>query len=173
MFTSTARSEGQLHLKWTFCYGWRIAFVNAEHYLTFDVLSGCPVDAILGEDFLDETDAFTNHAEAFVDDFKKRTSSIAPVVWAKNTSFFGSLKGKLKRKGKAEDLRTQTSQEDGGKVEDFTNLAHSELQRRAEADHKIFNARKDPVRKIAEETSEKAKREEWDIAWLGKSSFKA
>ena len=160
---STARSEGQLHLEWTFCYGWRIAFVNAEHYLTFDVLSGCPVDAILGEDFLDETDAFTNHAEAFVNDFKKGISSIAPVVWANDTSLFGSLRGKLKRKGKVEDLKTQTTQEDGEKVRDHTNLVHSELQRRAEADHKIFNARKDPVRKIAEEKSEKAKREKWDI----------
>ena len=160
---STARSEGQLHLEWTFCYGWRIAFLNAEHYLTFDVLSGCPVDAILGEDFLDETDAFTNHAEAFIDDFKKRTSGITPVVWANNTSLFGPLKGKLKRKGKAEELRMQTSQGDGEKVKDLTNLLHSELQRRAEADHKIFNARKDPVRKVAEETSEEAKRKKWDI----------
>ena len=165
---STARSEGQLHLEWTFCYGWRIAFVNAEHYLAFEVLSGCPVDAILGEDFLDETDAFTNHAEAFVNDFKKVISSIAPVVWANDTSLFGSLRGKLKRKGKVEDLKTQTTQEDGEKVRDYTNLVHSELQRRAEADHKIFNARKDPVRRIAEEKIEKAKRKKWDIDHFSK-----
>lgn len=165
---STARSEGQLHMEWTFCYGWRTAFVNAEHYLTFDVLSGCPVDAILGEDFLDETDAFRNHAEAFVNDFKKEFSSIAPVVWAKDTSLFGSLRGKLRRKGKVEDLKAQTTQEDGEKVRDHTDLVYNELQRRAEADHKIFNTRKDPVRKIAEENNEKAKREKWDIDYSSK-----
>lgn len=62
--SSTAKREGQLHLEWKFCYGWCLASVNAEHHLTFDVLSECPVDAILGEDFLNATDAFTNHAEA-------------------------------------------------------------------------------------------------------------
>ena len=162
---STARSEGQLHLEWTFCYGWRTAFLDAEHHLTFEVLSRCPVDAILGDDFLDETDAFTKHAEAFIDDFKKTISSITPVVWANHTSLLDPLKGKLKRKGKgkAEDLRTQTSQGDGEKAIVLTNSLHSELQRRAEADHKIFNARKDPVCKIAQAKSEKAKREKWDV----------
>lgn len=160
---STARSEGQLHLEWTFCHGWRTALANAEHHLTFDVLSGCPVDAILGEDFLIKTDAFMNHAKAFVDDFFKKTSSVAIVVWAKDKSLFSPLKDKLKRKRKVENLRAQTSQGDGVKVEDPTNLVYSELQRRAEADYKIFNVRKDLVRKDAEERVEKAKRQKWDI----------
>lgn len=160
---STARSEGQLHLEWTFCYEWRTALANVEHHLTFDVLSGCPVDAILGEDFLIKTAAFENHEKAFLDDFFKRASSVAVVVWANKVSLFSPLTDKLKRKRKVEDLRAQTSQGDGVKVEDPNNLVYSELQRRAEADHKIFNARKDPVRKAAEERAEKAKRQKWDI----------
>lgn len=160
---STARSEGQLRLEWTFCHGWRTAPANTAHHLTFEVLSRCPVDAILGEDFLDDTDAFENHAKAFVDDFFKRTSSVATVVWANDISLLGPLKGKLKRKGKTENLRAQTSQGDGANTEDPTNLIYSELQRRAEADHKIFNARKDPVRKAAEARAEKTKRQIWDI----------
>ena len=160
---STAKSEGQLHLEWTFCHGWRTALENAEHHLTFDVLSGCPVDAILGEDFLINTDAFENHANAFVVNYFNRTLSVAVVVWANNISLFSPLKDKLKRKRNVENLRAQTSQGDGVKVEDPTNLVYSELQRRAEADYKIFNARKDPVRKDAEESVEKAKRQKWDI----------
>lgn len=67
-----------------------------------------------------------------------------------------------------EDLRTQTTQKDGGEIENYTSLVHNELQRRAEADHKIYNTRKDPLRKGAEEKCEKVKREKWDNKYFNK-----
>lgn len=79
---STERTEGRLKLQWSFNKRWELASSDTPMVVTFDVLRGCPFDVILGEDFLQESEVFAIHNEAFVDVSVEGAGGINMVIFA-------------------------------------------------------------------------------------------
>lgn len=158
---STASTEGQIALQWTFEKRWRPVHPQTEHAITFDVLDGCPVDIILGQDFLDESDCFTTQSDAFADLFPTEVSGLNLVIRAMEGFSLKSVMTKLRRKKSETDLR-RSSVEEGIHADSDAKLVDEELQRRAEFDQKLFGAKKGSAHTIADQRRESARRSEWD-----------
>ncbi|KAH7130597.1 hypothetical protein B0J11DRAFT_578121 [Dendryphion nanum] len=82
---STVFADGRLRLKWGFItQECGIAPENSNTYVDFDVLRGCPHDIILGIDFLDNTNAFTQHQDSFHEIIRDEVTGLNVVVWVKS-----------------------------------------------------------------------------------------
>ena len=149
---STERTEGRLRLQWTFGQGWNVAGPDAEVTVTFDVLRGCPFDIIFGQEFLDETQAFTKHADSFQEVYRDQPSGINLVIWARGFSL-SALKSRRERRQTRQDPNPEPKPDD---------IVNEELERRAEADRRIERIRNDPAWKSFEQDKEKERRRQWD-----------
>ena len=159
---STASTEGQMALQWTFEKRWRPVSPQAEHAITFDVLDGCPVDVILGQDFLDESDVFTTRSDAFVDpESPAEVPGLNLVIRAMDGFSLKSLKNKLRKKKSKANIR-RSFVEEGMDDGSDTKAVDEELQRRAEFDQKLFRAKNGPAHATADQQTESKRRSEWD-----------
>ncbi|KAI9712602.1 MAG: hypothetical protein M1828_001668 [Chrysothrix sp. TS-e1954] len=78
---SSDETAGELTLPWVFDQDNRLP----QQDVTFSVLHGCTFDVILGQDFLDDTDAFVAHSEYFVD-VTDSMQGLNHVIWARKKS---------------------------------------------------------------------------------------
>jgi curved DNA-binding protein CbpA len=92
---STESVSGRLRLQWSFLTGWGTAKPEGASYHEFDVLRGCPFDVILGCDFLDDTEAFTNHVDSMHEVVRSTQSGMNIVVWVKSKLRKGANTSKL------------------------------------------------------------------------------
>ncbi|KDN60091.1 hypothetical protein CSUB01_06357 [Colletotrichum sublineola] len=57
----------------------------SEHFVEFHVLDGCAYDVIIGQDALEDADAFITHEGSFMDlDMDSEPSGLNLVIWASN-----------------------------------------------------------------------------------------
>ena len=161
---STKRTEGQLSLAWSFDDRWDIAFPDdgSKIVVTFDVLYGCPHDVILGQSFLEETDAFIKHGESFEDLYLDDTSGLFLVIWAYNHFSLSDIKAKLSKKNNHSSKPTGESDIERERDSAEENL-EQELQCRAEADEKTLHAKNSQYRRDTKKTQERAQRSYIDI----------
>ena len=161
---STKRTEGQLKLIWSFGNRWDMASPDQkpDSVVIFDVLHGCPHDVIVGQSFLDETNAFTNHVEAFEELYRNYTSGLFLVIWACGRSTLKNIKAKLKSKYKSTSKPTEANSSTEASISEEDDL-EQELQRRAEADEKTLHSKHSQNRGRTEETLETARGSHWDI----------
>ena len=154
---STETTEGRLHLKWSFDGKWDVTTPSASFSITFDVLRGCPFDVILGQDFLDQTNAFTKYVESFQDVYHEGLPGLNLVFWA---DCFSS-------KSRKKNTTTNDSQRIPPSQQSSEAAMFDELERRAEADRCIARIRDDPQRKSIETQKERRLRSQWDAAHPG------
>ena len=153
---STKRTEGQLRLAWSFDDRWDIASPDHESRtaIIFDVLYGCPHDVILGQSFLEETDAFIKHKEAFEDLCHDDHSGLFLVVWACDRFSLNNLKAKISKKNKSSIKpagESDSERERGPEDRHF----EQELQFQAEADERTFHAKHNQDRRDAEKAQQR------------------
>lgn len=158
---STASTEGQITLQWTFEKRWLPVNPQAEHAITFDVLYGCPVDVILGQDFLDEFDVFATQSDAFIEaQSPAEVSGLNLVIRVKDGFSFESL-GKTLKKWTTSIANARRSSMEEDTDEDLdAKLVDEELQRRAESNEKAFRAKKDSTRTTADQRRKSERRSE-------------
>lgn len=141
---TVGRTMGSLRLHWR--YGTSAEDEGIE--VDFHILYGCVYDAILGEEMLDETQAFTEHQDSFVDaDLHKE---LPPLQSELNLVIWLPFKGSTKRKRGDLDLQDTTVDESTA-----TEISRSaELKRMAAADHAIERMKKGIQKDnaVAEET---------------------
>ena len=128
---STETIEGRLRLIWSFKRGWTVAEdqIPFNTVVVFDVLRDCPFHIVLGQDFLDETEAFTQHMRAFEDVHGDHIAGLNLIVRAR-----GNLKEKVKQK--LYKTRQQPSEPLAGAIDPSTTLV-DELDMRARMEGKI------------------------------------
>ena len=160
---STKRTEGQLRLAWSFGDRWDIASLDddSKSAVIFDVLDGCPHDVILGQSFLEETDAFTTHKEAFEDLCLDDHSGLFLVIWGCDRFSLNNLKAKISKKnessikpaGESDSERERSPEE---------RIFEQELQFQAEADERMLHAKHNQDRRDAETAQQRAERSDSD-----------
>ena len=169
---STARTEGQIALQWTFQKRWRPVDLQTRHAITFDVLDGCPVDVILGQDFLDEFDVFTTQSDAFIEpQSPAEASGLNLVIRAADGLSLKSLRNKLRKKTESKAKARRSSVEKGIDDHSDARLVDEELQRRAEFDQKLFRAKKSQVYTNDDQRREFERRSEWDKEIESEANF--
>ena len=151
---STETTEGRLHLEWSFARGWDVTSPSAPYSITFDVLRGCPFDVILGQDFLDHTDAFTENIESFQDVYHEGLAGLNLVYWA-DSPFLKSKKKKATTRNRQQTQPPQAT---------FQAAVLEELECRAEADRRIARISDNAERKSIETECERVRRSQWERA---------
>lgn len=138
------RTMGSLRLHWRYGTGAEDQGIEVD----FHILDGCVYDAILGEEMLERTQAFTEHQDSFVDaalhkDSRLMQSELNLVIWL-------PFKRSKERKQEYSDLQESNSDQPTANA---TSLS-DELKRRAAADHAIKRMKKGRHRDdaLAEET---------------------
>ena len=161
---STQRTEGQLRLSWSFDDRWDISspYEDSKTVVIFDVLYGCPHDVILGQGFLEETDAFTKHEEAFEDLYLDDTSGLFLVIWACDHYVLRNIKSKLSKKNNSTSKPAEESDLKRERSSEKESL-EQELQCRAEADERTLHAMHSQYRRDTKKTQERVERSYTDI----------
>ena len=76
---SLSRTEGQIRAVFRFV---GMAELQIDKEVVFDVLYDLPFDVVLGQDFLEDTQAFTSHEEAFLDvSTNRQHAGLNLVIW--------------------------------------------------------------------------------------------
>ena len=160
---STKRTEGQLRLAWSFDDRWDIASPNEKFKtaIIFDVLYGCPHDIILGQSFLEESDAFTNHREAFEDLYLDDHSGLFLVIWACDRFSLNNLKARVSKKNESSIKPAGESDSERERSPEERNF-EQELQCQAEADERILHAKHNQDRRDAEAAQQRIERSDSD-----------
>ena len=168
---STKRTEGQLRLSWSFDDRWDISspYEDSKTVVIFDVLYGCPHDVILGQGFLEETDAFTKHEEAFEDLYLDDTSGLFLVIWACDHYSLRKFKSKLSKKNKCTSKPAEESDLKRERSSEKESL-EQELQCRAEADEKTLHAMHSQYRRDTTKTQERVQRSYMGIGYPSSAS---
>ncbi|KAI0383181.1 hypothetical protein F5Y04DRAFT_250807 [Hypomontagnella monticulosa] len=121
---SVGRTEGSITVRWAFAprKGSSKSSQAARESVLIElhVLRDCPYDMILGQDVLEETDAFLEHQDAF--EYVESDTAAS----ATNLVIFASLKKKKKTTVRAHGTNPTAAESN--------NALHDELQRRAEID---------------------------------------
>ena len=123
---SVERTEGSISARWVFPSKTGTKKKWTSLNVEFHVLRGCSHNVILGQDVLDETDTFLEHADAFLDvNSETEAPGLNLVIWLP------------RKKKKAETpSNNQTSRDRNSPARPNDDL-HIELQRRAEVDRKL------------------------------------
>lgn len=76
---SLIEAEGQVRAKWRYDYG---QGVSPSSFITFEVVRDLRFDIVLGQDFLEDTDAYTSHAICFYEArTKDQPIGFCLVIW--------------------------------------------------------------------------------------------
>ena len=169
---STKRTEGQLRLSWSFDDRWYIASPDHESKtaIIFDVLYGCPHDVILGQGFLEETDAFTHHKDAFEDLCLDQNSGLFLVIWACHRFSLNNLKAKISKKHKS-SMKLAGERDSGRDRSGEERSFEQELQCQAETDERTLHAKHNQDRSDTEKAQQRAKRSDSDARQTNPGSF--
>ncbi|KAL2061003.1 hypothetical protein VTL71DRAFT_9055 [Oculimacula yallundae] len=142
---SLAMTSGSIHARWIFPR--TIGSESFSLFVDFHILRGCPHSVILGQDILDETDAFSKHEDCFVElDSETDTFGLNLVIWASR---------KKKAPAAAEFGHAAAPRIEPSWAE------HEELQKRAMADRRIGRMRNSDA-KTAALSDEMTRRQEYD-----------
>ena len=155
---STEATEGRLHLEWAYSGQRDVRISPARYSITFDILRGCPFDVILGQDFLDRTNAFTKYIDFFQDVYDEGLPGVNLVFWA------GCFSSKCKEKKKKKKTSTNDTQKIPLPQQTANAAVLDELERHAEANRYVSRIRDNPKRKFTEMEHERALRSQWDAA---------
>ena len=150
---STERTDGRLKLQWSFEKGWEVSAGSLSSAVEFDVLRGCPFDIVLGQDFLEETDAFVKHMEAFEDVFGEHMAGLNLVIRLPESRIRNILHRRPDRTPNQEAINSADTNQ---------SLINDELQRRAEADRRIRRVQGNADLRRTERAKEDERRARWD-----------
>jgi curved DNA-binding protein CbpA len=83
---SLATTVGQMHATWNFTNGQnKNSGPQSTHFVVFEILRDCPFDVVLGQDFLEDTDAFTKFKQFFYEVFSHNSLvALSLVIWMPN-----------------------------------------------------------------------------------------
>ena len=136
---STDETAGEITLPWTFGNWTR----GSTQTVRFSVLHGCVFDVILGQDFLDDTDAFARYPESFRDTVDD-AQGLGHVIWAPK-------KTKQARPSRTAQISTDAQ----------LDATSEEMERRAATDRQLRRM-KDPEQRRAAELIEHERRNAWE-----------
>ena len=154
---STQKTEGQITLSWYFGHGPTGNTIS----ITFDVLDGCSHNLVLGLDFLEATEAYSDEQAHFESVNAEKAGFSLVILLPKQKNIF-------RRR------QRQTEEPTNSQQEVHTEAAVlDELERRATAMNRLRKLNSNEELKLAIKSEEAERQNEWDESRAGSTKGKA